>query len=66
MVKYKYSVQDISLNRLEREYGGFDKYLEDAGNKGWKLCGLVPRYLVDDPNHTIHGYRFVFIQPKNK
>lgn len=66
MIKYQYSTQDISLNRLEREHGGFDKYLQDAGNDGWKLVGLVPRYLVDDANHTINGYRFVFIRPKQK
>lgn len=64
MVKYQYSTQTIGVERLDREHGGFDKYLEDAGNDGWKLVGLVPRYLVNDPNHTISRYTFVFIRPK--
>jgi len=64
LVKYQYSTKDIGIVRLDREHGGFEKYLEDAGNDGWKLVGLIPKYLVNDPNHTINGYRFVFIRPK--
>jgi predicted N-acyltransferase len=63
-ITYQYSRQLISVNRLEREHGGFDKYLKEAGDDGWQLVGLVPRYLVDDSNHTISSYEFVFMRPK--